>query len=95
MRKFCRKLLKQIKHFRAYLKDLALPMIPNAVEESLRNPAMVCKVCLDSQSTYGKRWKKVLLCSIATLYRQGKFMLDFLVNVISAVRTKQPIPSII
>ncbi|KIC76862.1 hypothetical protein DB41_EC00100 [Neochlamydia sp. TUME1] len=51
MRKFCHKLLKQSKHFRAYLKDPAIPMTHDAAEESLRNPAMVCKVCLDSQPT--------------------------------------------
>nr|WP_166154729.1 transposase [Neochlamydia sp. AcF84]NGY94512.1 hypothetical protein [Neochlamydia sp. AcF84] len=45
LRKFCHKLLKQIKHFRVYLKDLAIPMTNNAVEESLRNLAIARKLC--------------------------------------------------
>ncbi|KIC72662.1 hypothetical protein DB42_CV00190 [Neochlamydia sp. EPS4] len=68
MRKFSRKLLKQSKHFRAYLKDPALPMTSNSAKEFLTNPVIVCEVCLDSQPTYGKRWKKVLPSSIAPLY---------------------------
>ncbi|MBS4166124.1 Uncharacterized protein NEOC65_001204 [Neochlamydia sp. AcF65] len=51
LRKFFHKLLKQIKHFRVYLRDLAISIAHDAAEESLRNPVIVCKVYLDSQST--------------------------------------------
>ncbi|WP_213151089.1 MULTISPECIES: transposase [unclassified Neochlamydia] len=92
MRKFCQKLLKQIKYFQAYLKDPAIPMINNAAEESLRNLAIVRKLCLDNQSTYSKRWKGALHSCIGTLYRQGKSILDFLADAIYAACIKQPIP---
>jgi uncharacterized small protein (DUF1192 family) len=95
LRKFCHKLLKQIKHFRAYLKDPAIPMTNNAAEESLRNLVIVRKLCLGSQSIYGKRWREVLHSCIETLYRQGKSILDFLADAIHAARIKQPIPSVI
>ncbi|MBS4171176.1 hypothetical protein NEOC95_001917 [Neochlamydia sp. AcF95] len=95
LRKFCQKLLKQIKHFHAYLKDPAIPMINNAAEESLKNLAIVRKLCLDNQSTYSKRWRGALHSSIKTLYRQGKSILDFLVDAIHAAHIKQPIPSVI
>ncbi|WP_130589503.1 hypothetical protein [Neochlamydia sp. S13] len=55
-RKFCHKLLKQIKHFHAYLKDPAIPMTHHAAEEFLRNLAIVRK--LGSQSIDGKRWTR-------------------------------------
>ncbi|KIC73173.1 hypothetical protein DB42_CG00060 [Neochlamydia sp. EPS4] len=95
LRKFCQKLLKQIKHFHAYLKDPAIPMINNAAEESLKNLVIVRKLCLDNQSTYRKRWRGALHSCIKTLYRQGKSILDFLVDAIHTARTKQPIPSVI
>jgi hypothetical protein len=44
LRKFRYKLLKQINHFRAYLKDPAIPMTNNAAEESLRNLVILCPV---------------------------------------------------
>ncbi|WP_155117442.1 hypothetical protein [Neochlamydia sp. EPS4] len=60
LRKFCHNLLKQIKHFHAYLKAPAIPMNHHAAEELLRNLAIVRK--LGSQSIDGKRWRR---CCIA------------------------------
>ncbi|KIC74119.1 hypothetical protein DB42_BL00440 [Neochlamydia sp. EPS4] len=48
LQRFCHKLLKQIKHFHAYLEHPAIPMTHNAAEESLRNLVIVRKLCLGS-----------------------------------------------
>ncbi|KIC75760.1 hypothetical protein DB41_HG00150 [Neochlamydia sp. TUME1] len=93
MRKFCHKLLKQIKHFHACLKDSAIPMTHHAAEELLRNLAIVRK--LGSQSIDGKRWREVLHSCIETLYRQRKSILDFLADAIYAAPNKQTTPSVI
>ncbi|WP_044882659.1 transposase [Neochlamydia sp. EPS4] len=73
---------KQIKYFRAYLKDPEIPMTNNAAEESLRNLVIARKLCLGRHAVHGKRWREVLNNWIETLYRQGKFILDFLADAI-------------
>ncbi|BBI16871.1 hypothetical protein NCS13_1_0676 [Neochlamydia sp. S13] len=93
LQNFCHKLLKQVKHFHAYLKDPAFSMTNNAAEESLRNLVIVRKLCLGSQSIYGKRWREVLHSCIKAFYRQGESILYFLADAIHSAATKQPIPS--
>ena len=95
LRKFCTKLLSQIKHFRAYLKDEAIPMTNNPAEEALRNLVIARKLCFGSKSLYGKKWRESLHSCLETLHRQGKSLLDFLAEAILATRTGKPIPSVI
>lgn len=95
LRKFCSKLLKQIDHFRVYLRDPLIPMTNNAAEEALRNLVIARKLCFGSQSVYGKKWREVVHSCIETLHRQGKSILDFLTEAIRAARSKEPMPSII
>ncbi|MBS4167321.1 Uncharacterized protein NEOC65_002429 [Neochlamydia sp. AcF65] len=73
----------------------AIPMTYNAAEESLKNLAIARKLCLDSHSIYGKKWREMLPNCIETLHRQRKFIQDFLTDAIYIGRTKQPTPSVI
>jgi transposase len=95
LRKFCKKLLGQVKHFRAYLRDPMLPMTNNCAEEALRNLVIARKLCFGSRSIYGKRWREALHSCIETLRRQGKSILDFLTKVIQKGRIGAPIPNIV
>jgi len=95
LRKFCSKLLRQIRHFRAYLKDPKIPMTNNLAEEALRNLVIARKLCFGSRSLYGKKWREAFHSCLETLRRNGKSVLDFLTEAIKAVRSGSTIPSIV
>ena len=95
LRRFCKRLLRELHYFRAYLKDPSLPMTNNAAEEALRNLVIARKLCFGSRSIYGKRWREALQSCIETLRRNGKSILDFLAEAIYAARTGQQSPSVL
>jgi hypothetical protein len=94
LRRFCKKVLKDIKHFFAYLRDLSYPMTNNAAEEALRNLVIARKLCFGSQSVYGKKWREELHSCIESLYRCKQPILNFFAAVIQASRANQTIPSL-
>lgn len=90
LRRFCTKLLKDLQFFRTYLRDRMIPMTNNPAEEALRNIVIARKLCFGSQSEYGKRWREVVHSFAETLRRQGKSIMDFLVEVIVSFRQGAP-----
>ena len=91
LRRFCKKLLRDWKHFMVYLSTDG-PMTNNPAEEALRNLVIVRKLCFGSRSEYGRRWREVVQSCVETMRRQGRSVLDFLAETIRASRTGTPYP---
>jgi len=91
LKRFCKKLLCDWKHFMVYLSTSG-PMTNNPAEEALRNLVIVRKLCFGSRSEYGRRWRETVQSCVETLRRQGKSVLDFLAETIRASREGTPYP---
>ncbi len=92
LRRFCKKLLRDWKHFKVYLKTCG-PMTNNPAEEALRNLVIVRKLCFGSRSEYGRRWRETVQSCVETLRRQKRSVLDFLTETIRASREGTPYPN--
>jgi hypothetical protein len=95
LRRFCRRVLRSLKHFRTYLRHPSMPMTNNPAEEALRNLVIARKICFGTRSSYGKKWRMVIHSCIETLHRQGLSVLDFMAETISAFRLGQQTPSLL
>jgi len=95
LRRFCRRVLRSLKHFKTYLKHPSLPMTNNPAEEALRNLVIARKLCFGTRSSYGKKWRMVMHSCIETLHRKGNSVLDFMTETIAAFRLKQATPSLL
>jgi transposase len=94
LRRFCKKLLRDWKHFMVYLSTGG-PMTNNPAEEALRNLVIVRKLCFGSRSEYGRRWRETVQSCVETLRRQKQSVLDFLTETIRASREGTPYPSFV
>lgn len=92
LRRFCKKLLRDWKHFMVYLSTGG-PMTNNPAEEALRNLVIVRKLCFGSRSEYGRRWRETVQSCVETLRRQKRSVLDFLTETVQASREGTPYPS--
>jgi hypothetical protein len=95
LRRFCRRILNGLKHFRTYLKNPSFPMTNNPGEEALRNLVIARKLCFGTRSGYGKKWRMAIHSCIETLHRKGSSVLEFITETISAYRQKQKTPSLL
>lgn len=95
LRRFSRRILRNLKHFRTYLKEPSLPMTNNPAEEALRNLVITRKLCFGTRSNYGKKWRMAVHSCIETLHRKGHSVLEFIAETISAFRLEQPTPSLL
>ena len=95
LRRFCRRILKSLKHFRTYLKDPSWPMTNNLAEEALRNLVIARKLCFGTRSGYGKKWRMAIHSCIETLHRKGRSVLEFITAEITALRLGQEAPSLL
>ena len=94
LRRFCKRVLKDWKHFMVYLARNG-PMTNNLAEEGLRNLVIARKLCFGSRSSYGLQWRETVHSCVETLHRQGKSMMDFFADTIRAFRTGEPCPRIV
>jgi len=94
LKRFCRRILKDWKHFMVYLSRNG-PMTNNLAEEGLRNLVIARKLCFGSRSSYGLNWREAIHSCVESLQRQGKSMLDFFSETIRAHRLGQDCPTII
>lgn len=94
LRRFCKRVLGDWKHFMVYLAQ-AGPMTNNLAEEGLRNLVIARKLCFGSRSTYGLKWREKLHSCLETLKRQGRSVMDFFAETIQAFRTGAPCPKIV
>lgn len=94
LRRFCLRLLQDLKYFRTYLKETSLPMTNNPAEEALRNLVIARKLCFGTRSAYGKKWRETIHSCIETLHRKGDSVLDFLAETIAAYRLGKKTPSL-
>lgn len=94
LRRFCKRVLSDWKHFMVYLAQ-AGPMTNNLAEEGLRNLVIARKLCFGSKSTYGLKWRENIHSCFETLKRQGKSVMDFFAETIQAFRTGMPCPKIV
>lgn len=94
LNRFCKRLLRDWKHFMVYLSSGG-PMTNNLAEEALRNFVIVRKLCFGSRSEYGRRWREGVQSCVETLRRQGLSVLDFLAETIQASRAGTPYPSFV
>lgn len=94
LRRFCKRVLSDWRHFMVYLAQ-AGPMTNNLAEEGLRNLVIARKLCFGSRSAYGLKWRETVHSCIETLKRQGKSVVDFFAETIQAFRTGAPCPRIV
>jgi len=94
VKRFCRRVLKDLSRFRAYLRSRDAPMTNNPAEEALRNLVIARKLCFGSRSIYGRDWRASLQSCIESLCRIGSSILDFLTDVLRAARTGCAYPDI-
>jgi hypothetical protein len=55
--KALRKIQKDWKHFKTYLRRTDYPMTNNPAEEALRSLVIARKLCFGSRSEYGRAWR--------------------------------------
>lgn len=91
-RRFYKKLLSDLPHFKAYLRSRDHPMTNNPAEEALRPLVIARKLCFGSRSEYGKEWRASLQSCIATLRKKNQDVWDFLTQVVRAYRSEAPYP---
>jgi transposase len=94
LRRFCKRVIGDWKHFMVYLAQ-AGPMTNNLAEEGLRNLVIARKLCFGSRSIYGLKWREKIHSCLETLKRQGKSVMDFFAETIRAFRTSTPCPRIV
>ena len=94
LKRTCKRMLKDWKHFKVYLRSKDYPMTNNPAEEALRNLVITRKLCFGSRSNYGKQWRAFIQSCIETLRRQGCSIWDFLTATLRSTRQGIPCPTI-
>jgi len=90
-----RKILKDWKHFKVYLRRPDHPMTNNPAEEALRTLVIARKLCFGSRSDYGRCWRAAIQTCVETLHRQGRSILDIIADTLFAYRNKRPYPKVL
>ena len=94
LKRACRRMVKDWKHFKAYLRNREYPMTNNPAEETLRNLVITRKLCFGSRSEYGRSWRSAMQSCVETLRREGRSILDFLTEALKSSRYGTPYPAI-
>lgn len=95
VKRSCKRMLKDLDHFKVYLRSRDAPMTNNPAEESLRSLVIARKLCFGSRSDYGRIWRASTQSCVESLRRNGSSVLDFLTKVLRASRLGTPYPSIV
>jgi transposase len=91
---FCAHLLKKCESVFTFL-DYDCPPSNNLSEQSLRKPVLWRKICLGSQSKTGFRFVERILTAVESLRAQGRDILGFLVETMSAAAQGRAPPSLL
>jgi transposase len=75
------------------VEDIDIPMDNNAAERALRHAVIIRRVQGGTQSDHGSRWVERILSIRETMRLQNRPVLDYLIQVATAVRHGQPAPS--
>lgn len=94
VRRFCRRLLKDLPRFRIYLRNRDRPITNNPAEEALRPLVIARKLCFGSKSEYGRAWRSAIQSCVETFWKQGRRALDLLADTIRAGRLGLPSPTL-
>jgi transposase len=91
---FCGHLLLKAESIWTFV-DQDCPASNNLGEQAMRRPVTWRKICLGSQSTKGFRFVERILTTVESLRAQGRNILDFLVETMSAAAQGRAPPSLL